>query len=117
VFGLDVSQSFDFFVGGLLSQVCVGQNELILHFDNDTRMLVESELRIRSPHAESHFSDSVEAGRAATYLLGLEVSSARAMSDRTLRIEFGTAASVEVYDSESHYESFTVMWPGGTIVV
>ena len=117
MFGLDPNQSFEFLERTVLLQLCVGQNELIFRFDGDIELAVESELRIRNSRFDQRFSKSIEAARVAIDFLGREVSAVKARPDGTLNVEFGTAMSIEVYDSSMYYESYTLTWPKGLIVV
>jgi hypothetical protein len=117
VYGLDTTRSFDFLNQALLTQVCVGQNELILRFDGDIVLRVESELRVLIAQRDERFVDPIEASRAIVSFLGHEVTAARAPSRGSLELHFGPSMLIEVFDSSANYESFSLEWPGGAIIV
>lgn len=47
MYGLDRSVDLSFFVGRRLTQVSIGANELILRFDDEAAVTVESDFSVR----------------------------------------------------------------------
>lgn len=117
MYGLDSDQSLDFLEQAVLLQICVGENELLFRFEGEITLAVESDLRIRQPQLDQLFSSSVEAARIAVDFLGRAVTTVRVAAEGTLVVDFGLGMSLEILDSSSAYESYTLTWPGGEIVV
>lgn len=117
MFGLNPQQSFEFLEHAALIQICVGENEIVFHFDKEIVLAVESDLRIATSSLDRRFTSSVEAAREALELLGSEVSAVQAHTDGTLTIAFGQTKTLELYDSSPYHESYRVRWPEGSVVV
>jgi len=116
--GLQVTESeLSFLNGAIVSQVCVGQNEMILRFDNDVTITVTSEvICFYSTETSVRFSDfsrgaSVVCSLLGQAVLGLTISDA----GRQLLLDFGDTSFVLIDDCEE-FESFTIAFGGKTYV-
>lgn len=105
-------------VGEELLQICVGQSDLILNFEPPASILVTSSIAYAPPGgASAEIGSLAEAGRILVALLGEKIVSASVILERTLRLEFGTGARVEIRDDSDRFESFTIRRGGDLIIV
>jgi hypothetical protein len=126
VFGIPPDENFDFLTGKLLQQMCFGENELVLHFDDPTvdprvvrkiMCIIEADIEIithirgrrLAEDARSLASDLVN-------LLGKHVIDVRT-TPRALSLIFDNEYTLVLHDSEERYESFNIRYGDRTIVV
>lgn len=109
MFGLPRDLDLGFMVGCTLLQVCVGQNEVILRFDREVSITIESRFLVRDPHGGEAVVESAPRGVASLVsLLADSVIDASGNEDGTLRLSFGKGEILEVYDSSKEYESYQI---------
>jgi Family of unknown function (DUF6188) len=117
MYGLTAEIDLSFLVGGELQQVAVGQHEVILHFFKGISITVQSDLRLSEGDDQGdRLSGAPSQG---VVLIGLLASSVVRASgaDGTLTMEFSDGSTLAVYDSSPNFESYTITYDGGTIVV
>lgn len=103
------------FVGAVLLQLCAGQNELIFRFDRDVSLTVEGDMLLRRDDAELRGRQSPFATAFAMgFLSGEIVAAHHDPSSITFDFEHG---SIQLLDSERHYESFQIRIGDVTIPV
>lgn len=96
-------------VGATLIQICVGQNEVILHFSNGTAVTIECQVGVGvAGDPISWESGAVKSGAAFLPLLGADVVHMAVLSRAQMEIRFSPDARVILCDSNSHYESFSI---------
>lgn len=97
-------------LGARLIQVRIGENEVILRFDNETSVTLECEVSVATgkaaPRKSSH---SVFTGTAVLPLLGASVLEVTRISGLDLAIRFERDTSVTLHDSNARYESFSII--------
>ena len=98
-----------FLVGASLLQVCVGENELILHFDKEIGITVESTLMVRDAQGGAEeFTSTVPCAGSVAKLLGDSVTSVRGDSDGTLSLMFARGSCLEMYRTSSTWENYSI---------
>ncbi|MEX0703103.1 MAG: DUF6188 family protein [Planctomycetales bacterium] len=105
-------------VGQELIQVCIGANELILNFDGNVRVTIETEIEHRTPEGVASCLTNPRA--AAPFMVGLLESRIRAASvipPGTVVLKFSNGEEVEISDSNEHYESYQIVNGDDWIVV
>jgi hypothetical protein len=116
--GLPEDETFDFLAGRVLEQVCFGQFQTQLRFDESVRVAVEGDIVVRQPGLDSiEVEDGRDIAAPLLALLGQAVSRVRVPDSNNLLIEFNWGTSVCFIDSEEHYESFQVHVGDRTIVI
>jgi hypothetical protein len=118
MYGLQIGVDLSFFVGTALSQVCIGANELILNFDSDISVTVESRIALTSPGTATEQFDNLRASAALLVgLLELQVATVEARPEGTLRLQFKTGHILDLYDTSETYESYQIRHGSDVIVV
>lgn len=109
MYGLPENLSLEFLVGLELQQVCFSRHQLILIFGDQVNISVESAITIRNRGVEPPPRRGLLG--VADQLLSLlneTVLSANGRVDGTLTLGFSNDRSVEVFDSNAHYESYQI---------
>jgi hypothetical protein len=107
-----------FFKDKPLLQVCIGANELILHFDDDVSITVTSRIAVRGPlERQDTYEDFSKAAPAVLSLLNDVVTMAEGDAAGTLALAFRSGICLEFHDTSDHYESYLVRHSDKTIVV
>lgn len=97
-------------LGANLIQVCIGENEVILRFDNETAVTLECEVGVTvGGAAPKRSSRSVSTGTAVLPLLGAKVVEITRKSSADLAIRFERDTVVTLHDSNARYESFSII--------
>jgi hypothetical protein len=123
--GLPADTDLTFLVGAELVDVCIGHNEVILHFlpaDDPTApypsITIESEVRLVFPNKREFTSDApLTIGPALLALLRVPITGASAAPPGTLRLQLSSGHVLEVIDSSEHHESYTITNGDRVIVV
>jgi hypothetical protein len=104
---LPIERDLDFLVGSTLLQVCIGENELILRFDEEISITIESKFLVRDSNGlETAFDSSRSAAASLVKLLSDTVKNVLGQSDGTLRLWFTRGDILEIFDSSEGYESY-----------
>lgn len=105
-------------LGATLTQVCVGQNEVILHFSNDTSVTIESELGVGvADNPTLWTAEATQSGVSLIALLGADVTHVEVLSSTQLEIRLHPDARIILCDSSPHYESFSIQNGARRIIV
>lgn len=109
MFGLPADIDLTFFNARKLLQVCVGANEIILNFDDELSLTIESDICHRTSAGEVRaFSNSVEAAGTLVQLIDSTVQTAFRMEPGTLALRFSNGETLEVLDSNRDFESYQI---------
>jgi len=129
MFGISPDENFDFFAGKLLEQMCFGEHQLVLHFDDPAvdltvvpnapkiMCIVEADIEIitrlrgrrRAEDARSLAGDLVD-------FLGKRIIET-SFTPRALSLVFDNEYTLVLHDSEERYESFNIRYGDRVIVV
>jgi len=116
--GLPPDTDLQFIVGAELTQVCIGQNEVILNLFERVSFTLECSVSFAFDLGGPSILDKPkDIGIAALRLLGEQVRSVEILSEGTLKLAWGTRAFTEFYDSSQQYESYTITHGEEHIVV
>ncbi len=108
MYGLPANLDLSFLHGRVLLQLSVGQNEVILNFDEDFSTTVTSSITFTfADGTYRHYTDFKEAAHTASALLGHQITSAKRKDGGTLCVKFDGDWGIEVFDDSQHYESYS----------
>src|SRR5487761_1095526 len=109
MFGLPPDIDLGFFNARELLQVCIGANEVILNFDDDLSLTIETEL-IHRPTAgtATAFKDAISAAPMLSRLINTKVLTALRIDPGTLSLRFSNGDTLDVSDTSSVYESYQI---------
>jgi len=122
MYGLNGSVDLGFLVGKALLQIKAGQSQLILCFDHDTEICVESSFSVNTNGADTkvavannNYMNSI----GPLYLFfGREIASVGNNGDGSLSLVFaGDTAIIKLLDSNTDYESYQISCGDLLIVV
>lgn len=129
MFGISPDENFDFLIGKLLQQICFGENELVLRFDDPTIDLtvvsdvpqivcvIEADIEVITHARGSRLAESALSLAAdLVNLLGKHILDVETRP-RALSLKFDNEYTLVLHDSEEHYESFNIQYGERTIVV
>lgn len=116
--GIPEKISESLLVAAKLIQVCIGENETILHFDNGTSVTLECDVSLVVGRGSTkQLSGSVATGAALLPLLGAGILAVDRKTQRDLVIQFERDAIVTLHDSNEHYESFSIVNGAERVIV
>lgn len=107
MFGLPEDFDGSFMVGRSLLQVCIGRHEVILKFDGNVEITIESEFRVTGRGQDRVFDLPPEGGAASLIFLQGIVSEVHGDRSGTLTLTFAEGR-LELYDTSTHYESYQI---------
>ena len=99
----------------LLLQVCFGQNEVILNFDDERSVTVMVDIGISANQYRS--IDPKYISSFLVSLLGRRLTKARALDGEVLEIVFDNGKAMHLVDETKNYESIVIKLPGSTFVI
>ena len=118
MYPLSKDVDLSFLIGIELSQVCVGKNEVILHFDPEARLTILSDFAVSEPGAGSiRYGETTIGGVALFRLLHDVVVQAKATEKGGLLLQFRSGASLEALETSEQYESFWIEDANHRIIV
>ena len=110
MYGLQSNTDLSFFGGAVLSQICVGQNEIQFYFDQGAGVNAEGGVSVSGADGRDSgvLVNSVETGQVALSLLGALVLAADVEEGGVLAVEFEGGRRLRVHDTNAHYESYQI---------
>ncbi len=118
MYGVPADLNLERFVGAMLIQICLGESQIQFHFHPEGEIAVEGQWGVRDQAGRLVDQSQTPADRDAYrihQLLGRKVISARVDAPRSIALQFYSGHRLEVFDSSTEYESFTIQ-PGDVIV-
>ena len=93
-----------------LLQICVGRNEVILHFEPNIRLTVLSDFGVMAPGESPMVYQDPLSGAAALFPLLNDKVDRVAVSDggKRLALTFRSGTRLELMDTSDQYESFWI---------
>lgn len=104
-------------MGATLEQVCLGEHQLQLRFEGDLRLAVESTFRLERDGSVDVFEAVIPGASEVARLLSQRVKSAARVGAGTLRLEFDSGTSIEIFDDSVQFESYQIHYGDGEIIV
>ncbi|MFD3444374.1 DUF6188 family protein [Microbacteriaceae bacterium 4G12] len=90
-------------------EVSITANDVVLNSDDDTRLRIESRLKIAAPDgATAEFENVRDAAGTFTGLLGHAITEATGVPDGTLTLVFEDGTVCTVFDDSDSYESYEI---------
>src|SRR5262249_27540016 len=118
MYGLPEKTDLSFLKGKQLLQVCIGYNEVILHFDGNVSINAQTDIGHSSRGVQTTiYKTSIAAAPMLVHFLHESVTNASATAPGTLVLEFSNGETLEIQDSSPQYESYTINYCGKIIVV
>ena len=114
MYGISASFPHHKLVGLTLVQVCVGENDLILNFDEQSRILITSAVSVSG--VVERTQDFAKVAPVLFRLLGNKIRRSIAPDPKVLLLQFG-GYRVNLYDDSVTYESIVVTLPDEEIVI
>jgi hypothetical protein len=110
--GLRKDEDLTFIVGRTLEQVCFGQFQISLRFNDEVTVDVESSIMVGGTEVTTSTS-----ARLLAFLGGI-VAAVSVVGEGDLDLSFeGRRERLLIRDSNRDYESYSITFPGRTIVV
>jgi hypothetical protein len=113
MYGLDRTVSISFLVERKVEQICVGEFQSQIRFDEDVVISVEGDVTI---DGQRYGGPRASAGSLLA-LLGTRISGAKNPGNGDIELTMANGCALTVHDSEREHESYSVTWQGGTLVV
>jgi hypothetical protein len=116
--GLPIGTDLSFLAHAILIQLCVGENEVILHLEPSIAITIESSVRLE--HSDGALFSSEDAREMASRLLpllGKRIVEASVARPGSLRLTWTDGEVLDVLDSSKPYESYSIMHGDSLIVV
>jgi hypothetical protein len=120
VYRLPEDTDLSAFVGCELGLVSVGLHQVNLNFDGLRKIgiAIEGEYAVTRPgEVQVRYSAPRDGAPVLVSLLGAAVTSADVTADGTTTIQLVDGTAIEIYDSETHYESYQIYIGERLIVV
>lgn len=108
MYDLDKNTDTTPLIGKVLIQICVGLYQLIMNFDNDLTISVESQLIYRYDGNEVIIDSYPEKCHCLMTLIGKKIQNAAIRDKQSLVLVFNGKEELEVIDSNEEFESFQV---------
>ena len=102
-------------VNSLLLQVCFGENELIMNFDNEISMTIMVYIGIQANNYKPVHHNLISS--FLTSLIGTRISRVLVVDEDTLKIVFEGEKVLHLSDESRYYESILVKLPNSTLVI
>ena len=117
MYGLKKSEDLQPVLGATLTQICVGENEVILNFDRPVSVTVLSDFSVSLNGMPMVRYQGARQGVVSLLpLIGNQIGSAVATTGGGLQLEFESGA-LEIFNESSQYESFWLRLGDKEIIV
>jgi hypothetical protein len=118
MFGLNDSEDYNFLKLKRLIQICISQYQVILRFDDDISISVESAIRYKNRQGNYYtYEDNKLIGSDFISLIGNKIHSIDCENSNILKLSFDTKEVIELINDSEAYESFNIFVDGKTIVI
>lgn len=106
-----------YLAGQQLLQLAVGENEIILNFENASLTAMTGFDVVFHDTTTTWVPGNPETARSALSLVGQTIAEVRVSSEALLIITFIRGAAIHLKDDSDQFESFTISHEGSTLVV
>jgi len=116
--GIPANLDLRFLVGQVLTQVCLGEHQVILRFGDTISIYIGSGISHRTQRDET--TKTTNYGLIAptlAALLGSTIVRAARESDTVLSIAFSNGETLELHDDSKEYESIVITAGDQTVVI
>lgn len=117
MYGLDKDENLELMFGAVLTQICVGENEIILNFDKPVSITILADFAVASTEGAFVRYDDMRHGTSALLgLIGNQVEHAEATDQGGLLMVF-ESGRVQLFDTSKEYESMWIKLGDKEIIV
>lgn len=111
------SYDFSFLVSKELIQLCIGFNQVIMRFNGEISISVETPIRYFDSSGKKYiYEDNKLIGSEFVSLLGENISSVH-FGSRVLKLLFDNDEIIELFEDEEAFESFHITIGGKVIAI
>jgi hypothetical protein len=111
--GLPLAIDLSCFAEARATQLCFGENEFQIHFDNDVHVVVESNMIFRSILTdEVRIERYAPAASLLCRIVGIQVSQALRTDDGGMMLRFHDGGELHLLNDNSQFESFQIHTAG-----
>lgn len=117
MYGLNKNEDLGLMIGATLTQICAGENEIILNFDKSVSVTILSDFAVSMRgDGAVRYEDPRRGAVSLMDLIGHELTGVRATDTGGVFLEFGSH-SLELFDTSNEYESFWLQLADKQVVV
>jgi len=108
-----------FFKGSLLLQICIGANEVILRFENQISITIQTDIvhKSQSGDVTAIYKSITTSASMLVSFLHYKITEAIAIDPSTISLRFSNGEYLEIYDTSTQYESYQINHGDKTIIV
>ncbi len=117
MYGLDKNLDLGFLIGKNLLQICVGSFQVILNFDANVSISIESTFDCGSEDKSKRTGNLLETAPSLFHLLGKHIKEIKIEDEGTLVLTFSDGTIVRLYDSNAATESYQINSLKGSVIV
>ena len=119
MYKLPANVDLSFFKGNILLQICIGANEIILRFENQISITVQTDVvhKSQSGDVTAIYKSMPESAAMLVGFLHSAVTEATAIDPSTISLRFANGEYLEIYDTSTQYESYQIVHGHETIIV
>ena len=118
MYGLSKDEDLSFLIGRELQQVCVGNFQVILNFDNQTSINIECEFSVRGTAEHGPCEENRNINISKLFgVLGHRVVGLTNKGDGDLEIKFSDGSLIAILDADANIESYTISDPNHMIII
>jgi hypothetical protein len=114
--GLPSNVDLSFLFGRILLQLCIGLHDLILNFDGDVAISIESSLGFGIRGKKEKPLDVLKDNHHLTGLLQVPVSNPERDDNGGLFLFFENESYLHIHNDSKDYESFVIKYKGTFII-
>jgi hypothetical protein len=113
--GRPIGVSFSEFIGQRLIQICFGEHQTQLHFDERCSVMADVDVNVLTPKGLALWGD--DARRELLRLVGQIVETSAFVDDKTFVMKFDSGVRLSLHDDSDEYESFQISVNGTLYVI
>lgn len=118
MYNLPTELDLSFLVGLLLTQICVGQYQVILNFHEDVSISIEHSFTVVSEQKrEIWLPQDVSSAASALKLLGMTTTSIERLPENGICLGFDGSFHMEISGDSDRYEAYQIIHPGQQIII
>lgn len=118
MYGLPENINLDFLKDKTLIQICISSHQIIMRFDEDISISIESLIKLLKNNGENYvYDDFTSINKDFLALLGNSIVNVISHEAGTLSLIFGNGSKVELTDDNIKYESYHIVRSGKVVVI
>ena len=118
MYGVPDKQRLMRFIGKALIQICIGSHQVILQFEDNLSISVETKIEHDIPdEGARHYNEYWKQDTSLSRLLGARIDDIDVILSRRLCLKFSNEHSISVDDDSNEYEAMAIRIDGDLIIV